>query len=128
MRLRGAVEATAAKIIKPVLVSPEARIRRLAVSLDLDRCAAPIKHISPMVAGNADILLVPNLEAGNMLVKKLSFLANADAAGIVVGAQVPIILTGRADNAHTQMASCAVLALYAHIHRVAGANIGKLAD
>lgn len=94
MRLRGAVEATAAKIIKPVLVSPEARIRRLAVSLDLDRCAAPIKHISPMVAGNADILLVPNLEAGNMLVKKLSFLANADAAGIVVGAQVPIILTG----------------------------------
>jgi phosphotransacetylase len=69
------------------------------------------------VAGRANILLVPNLEAGNMLAKNLSFLANADAAGIVLGAAVPIILTSRADSVRTRMASCAVAALYAHSRR-----------
>lgn len=69
-----------------MLVSPEARIPRLAASLNLDRGAAAIKQISPMVAGDADILLIPDREAGNMLAKKLSFLANADAVGIMVGA------------------------------------------
>ncbi len=75
--------------------------------------AATAKHIDSSVAGEADILLVPDLEAGNMLAKELSFLANADAAGIVLGARVPIILTSRADNLRTRLASCAVAALYA---------------
>jgi phosphotransacetylase len=65
------------------------------------------------VAGQADILLVPDLEAGNMLAKQLSFLAGADAAGVVLGARVPIILTSRADAERTRMASCAVAVLIA---------------
>ena len=76
--------------------------------------AAQIKGIKSPVAGRANILVVPDLEAGNMLAKNLSFLANADAAGIVLGARVPIILTSRADSVRTRMASCAVAALYAH--------------
>jgi phosphotransacetylase len=76
--------------------------------------AARIKGIDSPVAGHADILVVPDLEAGNMLAKNLSFLANADAAGLVLGARVPIILTSRADSVMTRMASCAVAALYAH--------------
>jgi len=82
----------------------------LALDNAIDRAAAAVKHIASPVAGDADILLVPNLEAGNMLAKELSFLANADAAGIVLGARVPIILTSRADNVRTRMASCAVAA------------------
>ncbi len=76
--------------------------------------AAAIKGIVSPVAGRAQILVVPDLEAGNMLAKNLSFLAGADAAGIVLGARVPIILTSRADSVRTRMASCAVAALYAH--------------
>ena len=76
--------------------------------------AARIKGIDSPVAGHADILVVPDLEAGNMLAKNLSFLANADAAGLVLGARVPIVLTSRADSVMTRMASCAVAALYAH--------------
>ena len=83
--------------------------------------AAQIKHIESPVAGDADILLTPDLEAGNMLAKELSFLANADAAGIVLGARVPVILTSRADSQRTRMASCAVAALYAHATRPAHA-------
>jgi len=75
--------------------------------------AARIKGIVSPVAGDADILLVPDLEAGNMLAKNLIFLSRADAAGIVLGARVPIILTSRADNERTRLASCAVAALYA---------------
>jgi phosphate acetyltransferase len=75
--------------------------------------AARIKGIRSAVAGQAQVLLVPDLEAGNMLAKNLTFLAKADAAGIVLGARVPIILTSRADNLRTRMASCAVAALYA---------------
>jgi phosphate acetyltransferase len=75
--------------------------------------AAAIKKIGGPVAGNADILVVPNLEAGNMLAKSLSFLAEADAAGIVLGARVPIILTSRADSLLTRLASCAVAILLA---------------
>jgi phosphate acetyltransferase len=81
--------------------------------------AARIKGIVSPVAGHAQILVVPDLEAGNMLAKNLSFMANADAAGIVLGARVPIILTSRADNVRTRMASCAVAALYAHARREA---------
>lgn len=76
--------------------------------------AARIKGIASAVAGKAQILVVPDLEAGNMLAKNLTFLSNADAAGIVLGARVPIILTSRADNLRTRMASCAVAMLLAH--------------
>ncbi|WP_337249631.1 phosphate acetyltransferase [Burkholderia sp. KCJ3K979] len=75
--------------------------------------AARLKHLDSAVAGDADILLVPDLEAGNMLAKELTFLANADAAGIVLGARVPVILTSRADSERTRLASCAVAALVA---------------
>lgn len=84
----------------------------LALDNAISREAAAAKNIQSEVAGDADILLVPTLEAGNMLVKELTFLANADAAGIVLGAQVPIILTSRADSVRARLASCAVVALY----------------
>ncbi|MGO9428013.1 phosphate acetyltransferase [Rhodoblastus sp.] len=84
-----------------------------AISLE----AAHIKGIESEVAGRAQILVVPDLEAGNMLAKNLSFLANADAAGIVLGARVPIILTSRADSVRTRMASCAIASLYADARR-----------
>ena len=84
-----------------------------AISLE----AARVKQIVSPVAGDPDILVVPDLEAGNILVKNLNFLSNADAAGIVLGARVPIILTSRADNQRTRMASCAVAALYANARR-----------
>jgi phosphate acetyltransferase len=89
----------------------------LALDNAISVAAAAIKGISSPVAGKAQILVVPDLEAGNMLAKNLSFLANADAAGIVLGARVPVILTSRADNVRTRMASCAVAALYAHSRR-----------
>jgi phosphate acetyltransferase len=88
--------------------------------------AARMKDIRSSVAGDADILLVPDLEAGNMLAKELTFLANADAAGIVLGARVPIILTSRADNRRARMASCAVAVLYAHAMRTATIPNGTL--
>ena len=75
--------------------------------------AAKIKGIGGPVAGDADILVVPDLEAGNMLAKSLSFLADADAAGIVLGARVPVMLTSRADSVESRMASCAVGVLLA---------------
>ncbi|EDZ99423.1 Phosphate butyryltransferase [Burkholderia sp. H160] len=85
----------------------------LALDNAIDVEAARIKHIESPVAGCANVLMVPDLEAGNMLAKSLSFLAGADAAGIVLGARVPIILTSRADSLITRLASCAVAALVA---------------
>jgi phosphate acetyltransferase len=79
--------------------------------------AARIKRIVSDVAGDPDILLVPDLEAGNMLAKQLSFLANADSAGLVLGARVPIILTSRADSVRSRIASCAVAMMAAHARR-----------
>jgi len=79
--------------------------------------AAKTKGIVSPVAGDADILLVPDLEAGNILAKQFIFLTNADAAGVVLGARVPIILTSRADSVRTRMASCAVALLLAHARR-----------
>ena len=79
--------------------------------------AAAIKKIDSPVAGRANVLVVPDLEAGNMLAKSLSFLAGADAAGIVLGARVPIILTSRADAEITRLASCAVASLLAATRR-----------
>jgi phosphotransacetylase len=81
--------------------------------------AAAIKGISSEVAGDPDILLVPDLEAGNILAKQLTFLANADSAGLVVGARVPIVLTSRADSLRARIASCAVAVLAAHARRQA---------
>jgi phosphate acetyltransferase len=78
-----------------------------------------MKHIKSPVAGRANVLIVPDLEAGNMLAKSLSFLADADAAGIVLGARVPIILTSRADSVVTRLASCAVASLVARARREA---------
>jgi phosphate acetyltransferase len=91
-----------------------------AISLE----AASIKKISSPVAGRANVLVVPDLEAGNMLAKSLSFLANADAAGIVLGAKVPIILTSRADEEGARLASCAIALLLVAARRAsAGAAI-----
>jgi phosphate acetyltransferase len=83
----------------------------LALDNAIDLGAAKTKGIVSPVAGGADILVVPDLEAGNMLAKQLTFMANAEAAGIVVGARVPVILTSRADSARTRLASCAVAVL-----------------
>jgi phosphotransacetylase len=79
--------------------------------------AARTKKIVSAVAGMADILLVPDLESGNMIAKQLTYLAGADSAGIVLGARVPIVLTSRADNVRTRLASAAVLKLIAHDRR-----------
>ena len=89
-----------------------------AISLE----SMKIKQINSPVAGRANVLVVPNLEAGNMLAKSLSFLANADAAGIVLGARVPIILTSRADSVMTRLASCAVAALVAAARRASSSK------
>jgi len=89
-----------------------------AISLE----AAKTKKIVSPVAGQADILLVPDLEAGNMIAKQLQYLAGADSAGIVLGTRVPIVLTSRADNVRTRLASTAVMALVAHSKRAAPAT------
>jgi len=81
--------------------------------------AAKAKKIVSPVAGQADILVVPDIEAGNMLAKQMSYFAGADSAGIVLGARVPIILTSRADDAKTRLASCAVMVLVAHASELA---------
>jgi phosphate acetyltransferase len=79
--------------------------------------AAAIKGIKSEVAGRAQILVVPDLEAGNMLAKNLAFMAKADTAGIVLGARVPIVLTSRADSVRSRLASCAAAVLYADARR-----------
>ena len=89
----------------------------LAFDNAINLAAAKIKHIESDVAGQADILVVPDLEAGNMLAKSLTYMANADAAGIVLGARVPIILTSRADSVLARLASCGVAKLMAHSRR-----------
>lgn len=89
----------------------------LALDNAINLSAAKIKKIKSPVAGQADILVVPDLEAGNMLAKSLSFLADADAAGIVVGARAPVILTSRADSVMSRLASCAVAVLVAKARR-----------
>jgi phosphotransacetylase len=89
----------------------------LAFDNAISKQAAKTKGISSEVAGNPDILLAPDLEAGNILAKQLTFLANADSAGLVLGARVPIILTSRADSVRSRIASCAVAMLAAHARR-----------
>ena len=89
----------------------------LAFDNAISKQAATTKGIHSEVAGDPDILLAPDLEAGNMLAKQLSFLANADSAGLVLGARVPIILTSRADSVRSRIASCAVAMFAAHARR-----------
>ena len=119
------MQSAAASIVDgifEVTVSTAARIATFGALIDgplafdnaISKEAAHIKGITSEVAGDPDILLVPDLEAGNMLAKQLTFLANADSAGIVLGARVPIILTSRADSVRSRIASCAVAVLAAH--------------
>lgn len=89
----------------------------LAMDNAISVIAAKTKGIASEVAGDADILVAPDLEAGNILAKLLTFLANADAAGLVLGARVPVILTSRADNVLARMASCGIALLVAHARR-----------
>jgi phosphate acetyltransferase len=89
----------------------------LALDNAINLEAASIKKIISPVAGRANVLIVPDLEAGNMLAKSLSFLAKADSAGVVLGAKVPIILTSRADSVMARLASCAVASLVADVRR-----------
>src|SRR5215472_10227809 len=89
----------------------------LAFDNAISKDAAKTKGIKSPVAGDPDVLLAPDLEAGNILAKQLSFLANADSAGLVLGARVPIILTSRADSVRSRIASCAVAMLAAHARR-----------
>jgi phosphate acetyltransferase len=96
----------------------------LALDNAIDPQAAKIKQLDSPVAGRANVLMVPDLEAGNMLAKSLSFLAGADAAGIVLGARVPVILTSRADSVLTRLASCAVAVLVAKARRESGKTEG----
>ncbi len=91
----------------------------LAFDNAISKEAAMVKGIRSAVAGDPDIMLVPDLEAGNILAKQLTFLANADSAGLVLGARVPIILTSRADSVRSRIASCAVAMLAAHARRQA---------
>ncbi|MCK6370185.1 MAG: bifunctional enoyl-CoA hydratase/phosphate acetyltransferase, partial [Gammaproteobacteria bacterium] len=95
----------------------------LAFDNAISKDAAKIKGIRSEVAGDPDILLAPDLEAGNILAKQLAFLANADSAGLVLGARVPIILTSRADSVRSRMASCAVAMMAAHARR--GSKVWK---
>ena len=89
----------------------------LAFDNAISQEAARIKGIVSEVAGDPDILLVPDLESGNMLAKQLSFLAHADSAGLVLGARVPIILTSRSDSVRSRIASCATAVIAAHARR-----------
>jgi phosphate acetyltransferase len=89
----------------------------LALDNAINLRAAQIKQITSGVAGRANVLIVPDLEAGNMLAKSLTFMAQADAAGIVLGARVPVVLTSRADSVTTRLASCAIASLVAQSRR-----------
>ena len=91
----------------------------LAFDNAISEIAARTKSIDSPVAGRADILLVPNIEAGNMLAKQLQYFAGADSAGIVLGARVPVILTSRADNVRMRIGSAAVAKLVVHARRAA---------
>jgi phosphotransacetylase len=96
----------------------------LAFDNAISREAAQMKGIKSEVAGDPDILLAPDLEAGNMVAKLLNFLANSDSAGLVLGARVPVILTSRADSVRSRIASCAVAMLAAHARRKGAGHTG----
>ncbi|MCR9058589.1 MAG: bifunctional enoyl-CoA hydratase/phosphate acetyltransferase, partial [Rhodobacteraceae bacterium] len=97
----------------------------LAMDNAIDLQAARTKGITSLVAGRAEVLIVPNLESGNMLAKELTFIAHAEAAGLVIGAKVPVMLTSRADDGRSRLASCALALLYVH-WKASGAPVGFL--
>ncbi|MTI43924.1 phosphate butyryltransferase [Roseibium hamelinense] len=99
----------------------------LAMDNAIDVQAARTKGITSLVAGHAEVLIVPNLEAGNMLAKELTFIAHAEAAGLVIGAKVPVMLTSRADDGRARLASCALALLYNH-WKTEGAPAALLQD
>ena len=84
----------------------------LAMDNAVDVQAARTKGITSLVAGRAQVLIVPNLESGNMLAKELTFIAHAESSGLVMGATVPVMLTSRADSAHARLVSCALAVLH----------------
>ncbi|RYF82516.1 MAG: hypothetical protein EOO29_06780, partial [Comamonadaceae bacterium] len=89
----------------------------LAFDNAVSMAAATVKGITSPVAGQADVLVVPDLESGNMLAKQLEYMGDASTAGIVLGAKVPIVLTSRADARDTRIASCAIALILAHHYR-----------
>ena len=99
----------------------------LAMDNAIDIEAARTKGIASLVAGRANVLIVPNLEAGNMLAKELTFVARAEAAGLVIGAKVPVMLTSRADNDRARLASCALALLFDYWRREGTAFTGRAA-
>ncbi|MTI05090.1 bifunctional enoyl-CoA hydratase/phosphate acetyltransferase [Roseibium denhamense] len=97
----------------------------LAMDNAIDVQAARTKGITSLVAGRAEVLIVPNLESGNMLAKELTFIAHAEAAGLVIGAKVPVMLTSRADDSRARLASCALALLHTH-WKATGAPVATL--
>jgi phosphate butyryltransferase len=100
----------------------------LAMDNAIDIDAARTKGITSLVAGRADILIVPNLESGNMLAKELTFIAHAQAAGLVLGARVPVMLTSRADNDRARLASCALAQLMDVMQRTGAVAPGLVSE
>ncbi|MCE9657706.1 MAG: bifunctional enoyl-CoA hydratase/phosphate acetyltransferase [Burkholderiales bacterium] len=119
-KLRSSMDAAAlCKMAERGQINGAALDGPLAFDNAVSSFAAGLKGIRSEVAGDADVLVVPNLEAGNILAKQLEYLADAQAAGVVLGAKVPIVLTSRADTAHSRVASCAVALLAHHQARIA---------
>lgn len=100
----------------------------LAMDNAVDLEAARTKGITSLVAGRADVLVAPNMEAGNMIAKELTFVAQAESAGIAIGAAVPVVLTSRADNAHGRLVSCALAKLVAHWQRTGTSLMAQATD
>jgi phosphotransacetylase len=117
-KLRSAMDAAAlAKMADRGQITGALVDGPLAFDNAVSLAAARTKEIRSEVAGDADILVVPDLESGNMLAKQLEYLGDAQAAGIVIGATVPIVLTSRADSAHSRIASCAIALLWHDFQR-----------
>ena len=106
-------------------IAPDLMTKVDIVQNAVDVEAARTKGIASLVAGRANVLIVPNIEAGNMLAKELTFVARAEAAGLVVGAKAPVMLTSRADNDRARLGSCALALLYEYYLRT-GAAFGAL--
>lgn len=107
--------------VETVNVNMPSTLDAVALSKMAER--GQIKGIHSEVAGHADVLIAPNLEAGNMLAKELTFIARAEAAGLVVGARIPVMLTSRADNDRARLVSCVLAQLYEY-WRVHGEALG----
>lgn len=105
-------EVSVTRVVTPDDLHAFARVLAMDNAVSVE--AAQTKGLTALVAGSADILVVPNLEPGNILAKELTYAAQAEGAGLVLGAKVPVLLTSRADNERARLFTCAVGALYAH--------------